>query len=155
MNHESLENLLIDRALGHLSPEVEALLAEHLATSPIAAQAAAELGEVVALASAALRRTKPKLELPPRIVALPRWPRANRVLAMAASFVVGAGVAFLAMRGMNARNELPVAHEAPPAPAVAQSPQRSPEVERALRKLPFWSKERAFLIAGATNPETH
>ena len=73
---------------------------------------------------------------------------------MAASFAVGACIAFLAMRGMNARTELPVAHEAQPAPAVAQTPQRPPEVERALRKLPFWSKERAFLIAGATNPST-
>ena len=148
MKHEALENLLIDRALGQLSPEVEALLAEHLAASPDDAQAAAELGEVVALATAALHRPKPKLELPPRIVALPRWPRANRVLALAASFVVGAGVAFLAMRGMSTRPEMPVA---PAAPVMAQAPKHSPEVERALRKLPFWSKERAYLIAGAAN----
>ena len=145
MNPETLEALLIDRALGHLSPEVEALLAEHLATSPVAAQTAAELSEVVALASTALRRTKPKLELPPRIVALPRWPRAKRVLAMAASFAVGAGVAFLAMR------ETPTRIEPSPAPVIAQVPRHSPEIERALKKLPFWSKERAYLIAGAAD----
>ena len=151
MKHEELESLLIDRALGQLSPEVEALLAEHLAASPDDAQAAAELREVVALATAALRRPKPKLELPPRITALPRWPRTNRVLAMAASFVVGAGVAFLAMRGTSTRPEMPVARDTPPAPVIAQAPKHSPELERALRKLPFWSKERAYLIAGAAN----
>ena len=151
MKHEALENLLIDRALGQLSPEVEALLAEHLAASPDDARAAAELREVVALATAALHRTKPKLELPPRIVALPRWPRARRALAMAASFVVGAGVVFLAMRGTSTRPEMPVAHDTPPAPVMARAPKHSPEVERALRKLPFWSKERAYLIAGAAN----
>ena len=151
MNYETLENLLIDRALGQLSPEVEALLAEHLAASPGDAQAAAELREVVALATAALHRTKPKLELPQRVVALPRWPRARRVLAMAASFVVGAGVAFLAMRETSTSPEMPVAHDTAAAPVLAQTPKHSPEVELAMRKLPFWSKERAYLIAGAAN----
>ena len=151
MNPEALENLLVDRVLGQLSPEVEALLAEHLGTSPHAAQTAAELSEVVALATAAMHRTKPILTLPPCIVALPRWPRARRVLAMAASFAVGAGATFLAMRGEDARREIPIVHQAQSAPALAQTPKHSPEVERALRKLPFWSKERAYLIAGAAN----
>ena len=151
MNPETLENLLIDRALGQLSPDVEALLAEHLAGTPGAAQAAAELREVVALATAAMHRTRPKLDLPPRVIALPRWPRARRVLAMAASFVVGAGVAFLTLRGTSTRPEMPVARATPAAPVMAQTPRHSPEVERALRKLPFWSKERAYLIAGAGN----
>ena len=151
MKHEALENLLIDRALGQLSPEVEALLAEHLAASPDDAQTAAELREVVALATAALHRTNPKLELPPRIVALPRWPITHRVLAMAASFVAGAGMAFLAMRGTSTHPELPVARDTPAAPVMAQAPKHSPELERELRKLPFWSKERAYLIAEAAN----
>ena len=156
MKHEALENLLIDRALGQLSPEVEALLSEHLATNPAAAQSAAELAEIVALATAAMRRDKPKLELPPRtIIPQPRWPHAHRVLAMAASFAVGASVAFLAMRETSAPREVPLAQQSAPAPAIAQTPRHSPEVERALRKLPFWSKERAYLIASVadkTNP---
>ena len=151
MNSEALENLLIDRALGQLSPEVETLLSEYLAATPNAAQAAAELSEVVALATAAMHRSGPKLELPPRVVALPRWPRARHALAMAASFAVGAGVAFLAMRGTDVRREIPLARAAEPIPVIAQTPKHSPEVERALRKLPFWSKERAVLIAGAAN----
>ena len=155
MNHEALENLLIDRALGHLPPEVEALLAEYLAASPGAARAAAELGEVVALATAALHRARPKLELPPRVVALPRWPRAKRVLALAASFAVGAGAAFLVQRETDARREIPLVRDASSAPVVAQTPKHSPEVERALRKLPFWSKERAVLLAGAASETNH
>ncbi len=147
MNTETLENLLIDRALGQLSPDVEALLTEHLAGTPGAAQAAAELREVVALATAAMHRAAPKLELPPRFIALPRWPRARRVLALAASFMAGAGLAFFALPGTNA----PVAPAVQPTPVLAQAPKHSPEVERALRKLPFWSKERAYLIAGAAS----
>lgn len=147
MKPEALENLLIDRALGQLSPEVEALLSEHLHGNPDAARAAAELSEVVALATAAMRQTKPKLELPPRAIVQPRWPHANRALAMAASFAIGAGATFLAMRETAAPREIPTAQLPPAAPAIAKTTHRSPEVERALKKLPFWSKERAYLIA--------
>ena len=151
MNCETLENLLIDRALGSLSPEVEILLAEYLATNAEAAKVAGELSEVVAMATVAIRRTGPQLDLPPRVISLPRWLGARRVLALAASFVVGAGVAFLAMRGTDTRREIPIAHETAAAPVVAQTTQRPPEIERALRTLPFWSKERALLIAGSAS----
>ncbi|MEO7317785.1 MAG: hypothetical protein ABIZ56_02225 [Chthoniobacteraceae bacterium] len=162
MNPEALENLLIDRALGHLSPEVEALLAEHLATNPAAARSEADLARTVALAAAAMRREALKLELPPRLTMQQRWRQANRIVAMAASFALGAGVVFLAMRE---KPTLPhigriywgptieqLARTAPtPAPVIAQAPRHSPEIERALKKLPFWSKERAYLIAGAAD----
>ena len=152
MNTEALENLLIDHALGQLSPEVEWLLAAHLATNSDAARTAAELKEVVAMATTAMQRTKPKLELPPRtIIPQPRWPQVNRVLAMAASFAVGAGVAFFAMRETAALRPVPVADVMPAAPVIAQTPRHSPEIERALKKLPFWSKERAYLIAAAAD----
>ena len=157
MKTEALENLLIDRALGQLSPEVEALLSEHLATNPAAEQSAAELGEIVALATTAMRRERPKLELPPRtIIPQPRGPEmkrllAKRLLAMAASFAVGAGAALFAMREMSASRTMPVVQEMPAAPDIAQTPRHSPEIERALKKLPFWSKERAYLIAGAAD----
>ncbi len=155
MKTEALENLLIDRALGQLAPEVEALLSEHLATHPAAAQSAAELGEIVALATTALRRETPKLELPPRtIIPQPRGPEMKRVvakrfLAMAASFAVGAGAAVFAMRETSASRTVPVVQERPAAPIIARTPRYSPEIERALKKLPFWSKERAYLIAAA------
>ena len=155
MKTEALEILLIDRALGQLSPEVEALLSEHLATNPAAAQSGAELGEIVALATTAVRREGPKLELPPRtIIPQRRGPEmrrvvAKRLLAMAASFAVGAGAAFLGMRETSASRTAAVVRAMPAAPAIAQTPRHSPEFERALKKLPFWSKERAYLIAAA------
>ena len=150
MKTEALENLLIDHALGQLSPEVEALLSEHLASNPAAAQSAAALGEIVARATTAMRCERPKLELPPRtIIPQPRWPQATRLLAIAASFAVGAGLAFFAMQEAAVPRKNPVAQPSEPAPAIAQTPRHSPEIERALKKLPFWSKERAYLIAAA------
>jgi anti-sigma factor RsiW len=50
MNPETLEPLLLDRALGELSPPVAALLEEHLARDPAAAQHAAGLAETMQLA---------------------------------------------------------------------------------------------------------
>jgi len=53
MKTETLEALLIDRALGHLTPEMDELLGEHLAANPATARLAAELQETVTLAAAA------------------------------------------------------------------------------------------------------
>ena len=117
MNPETLETLLIDRALGRHSPEVEALLAEHLATNPKAAEAAVELNDVIALAAVALRRPGAKVEPPPRLEGLFWLHRANRVFALAASFVAGAGIALLVMRDLGPHSETPqVARVLPPPP---------------------------------------
>lgn len=153
MNAETLEALLIDRALGQLSPEVEVLLAEHLATHPEAAHSAAELAETVALAARVLQRPTPRLILPPRAV-VPFSPRrTQRLLALAASFVAGAGAAFFALR--SAASQVPPAFAQAPAPAVivAQAaPPRRGELDPAIRALPFWSKERALAVASAKPP---
>lgn len=150
MNAEILEALLIDRALGQLTPEVEVLLAGHLAAHPEAARAAAELGETVALAASVLRQPAPRLALPPRAVAMFPPRRTRRVLALAASFVAGAGAAFLALRGAAPRAETPLAHAPAPAVIVAQVPAlRRVETNPAVRSLPFWSKERAVVLASA------
>lgn len=50
MNPETLDPLLLDRALGELPPPVAALLDEHLARDPAAAQRAAGLVETLQLA---------------------------------------------------------------------------------------------------------
>ena len=142
MNAETLEALLIDRALGQLSPEVEVLLAEHLATHPEAAHTAAELAETVALAARLLKQPAPRLVLPARAVAVFPVRRSRRLLALAASFVAGAGAAFFALRST-----------APPAaPAIVATqpaPPRRVETDPAIRTLPFWSKERAVALASA------
>ncbi len=151
MNAKILETLLIDRALGQLSPEVEALVADHLAAHPEAARTAAELSETVALAVRALAHPAPRLKLPPPAVAIFPLRRTRRALALAASFVAGAGVTFLALH-----NPAPQ-----PVPALAQvpvpvpiQPARQVKTDPSVRALPFWSKERAVALAAAKQP-TH
>ena len=150
MNAETLEALLIDRALGQLSPEVEVLLAEHLAANPATARAATELSETVALAATALKQPALRLELPPPAVAMFPPRRGRRVLALAASFAAGAGVALFALRGIAPQPVAPLAHLPAPAPAaVPAAVERRVEIDPAVRKLPFWSKERAVALASA------
>ncbi len=150
MNIEILEALLIDRALGHLSPEVEVLLAEHLAANAAAARSAAELCETVALASSVLQPPAPRLVLPPPAVAIFPPRRARRVLALAASFAAGAGVALLALRGTAPQPAPANVRASAPATVVAHAPSlRRVESNPALRALPFWSKERAVTLAAA------
>lgn len=55
MKPELLQPLLLDRALGELSPEVAALLDEHLARDPQAARHAAELDHTLVAARAITR----------------------------------------------------------------------------------------------------
>ena len=150
MNAETLEALLIDRALGQLSPDVEMLLAEHLATNPDAARAAARLSETVALAATVLQRPAPRLKLPPPAVALFPPRRFRRGLALAASFAAGVGVALLGLRSVAPQPAVVLARAPAPAPAVlpAVAP-RSVETDPAVRTLPFWSKERAVALASA------
>jgi len=144
MNADTLEALLIDRALGQLSPEVEALLAEHLAVHPEAARAGAELSKTVTLATSLLKQPARTLALPPATISLFPRHRFRRVLALAASFVAGACVSFFAVGGIAPPREKPLAF----APVVAPAPPvRRVETELAVRALPFWSKERAVALA--------
>src|SRR5512140_2765872 len=55
MKPELLQSLLLDRALGELSPEATALLDEYLACHPDAARCASELDDTLAAARAATR----------------------------------------------------------------------------------------------------
>jgi anti-sigma factor RsiW len=147
MNAESLESLLIDRAIGQLPPEVEALLAEYLAAHPEAARGAAELGETVALTATVLKRPAPRLALPPATVAIFPQRRGHRRLALAASFVAGAGVALLTLRTFAPQPPALIARA--PVPVVPVAAPRSAEIDPAIRTLPFWSKERAVALASA------
>lgn len=76
MDRETLESLMLDRALGGLSPEVAALLDAYLATSPEARAQAAAFEQVAAAAREALRSEN--------LVTLPAFPlqrmeRARRI----------------------------------------------------------------------------
>jgi hypothetical protein len=146
MKSETLETLLIDRALGHLTPEMDELLAEHLAANPDTAGLAAELESTVTLAAAALKRPLPPLTLPPQVVATLPSRRVLRSLALAASFVAGIGLTLLATRlPMPPRN--PAA--APVPVIVSAQPARNFTSDPTVRALPFWSKERALALAAA------
>jgi anti-sigma factor RsiW len=70
MKAELLEALLIDRALGALSPEVGELLETHLARDPAAAEQAAGLSATVGLARRVMARPETQ---PTRSLPLARW----------------------------------------------------------------------------------
>lgn len=67
MDANVIERLLIDRSLGELSPDVEALLQAHLDSHPGDARLAKEIGDTIARAREALRGagTEATIALPP------------------------------------------------------------------------------------------
>jgi hypothetical protein len=150
MKTETLEALLIDRALGHLTPEMLELFDEHLAANPGAARLAVQLQETVALVAGALKRPLPMLKLPlPTVATFP--PRRNfRLLAVAASFVAGIGLTLGVMR-IAAPPQEPTLVAAPVSASVRPAAGRA--IDPAVRALPFWSKERALALA-ATKQST-
>jgi len=151
MNDEILERLLIDDAMGQLPADVKALLAAHLASSPEARKIAEEIDATVNLAAKALPRPRIATPVPSPIPRLIGRDRIHRLLALAASFVAGAGFAFLGLKGATLRSG-----PAAPMPAVAQVSHPIPaarppsDVERAAQSLPFWSNRRAILLSIAT-----
>ena len=146
MKTETLEALLIDRALGHLTPEMDELLGEHLAANPDTARLAAELQETVTLAVVALKRPLPGLKLPPPVAATLPPRRVFRALALAASFLAGIGLTLVATRLAAPSRGDAVA----PAPIVVSvQPAAGLAIDPSVRALPFWSKERALALAAA------
>jgi len=137
MRPETLERLLIDRAVGELSDDVNELLDAWLAGPP---NAGVEFAETVALAQQALRPAKPVVLPPPTYSAkrhvtwrVPVW-----AVGMAACFVAGLAVARLGSHPPQlAKAEPParVAQAAPSSPAaphvevIWKSPVRMPEIK--------------------------
>ena len=106
MKPDVLERLLLDRALGRLEPDVDTLLADYLDDDASAASQARELQEVVHLAKEAVRQRVLAIEPPPQFQRLIWRHRAERVLALAASFVIGVGITALALRAKRAHGSL-------------------------------------------------
>jgi anti-sigma factor RsiW len=150
MKNETLEALLIDQALGQLSPDTEELLSEYLASHAEAADSAAEWRQTVVLAAQLLKTPGRQLVLPPRKFTLLSRGRPRRLWALAASFVAGAGFALLGLRGGAPSETAPLdlprtqVAAAPPIPPV-----RSAASEPDVRTMPFWSTERAIAVATA------
>jgi len=98
MDSETLERLMLDRALGTLPPDCEALLAAYLASHPESASACREIEQTVDLARRSFAE-KPTKSLP----AFPadrlwrsgrsfrRWRTARIAAAVAASIAIGFG----------------------------------------------------------------
>lgn len=123
MKSDVLERLLIDKAAGQLSPDVSELLEAHLQHEPAARSDAAEIGETLWLARAAL---KERSVIPlPRPSATSRAP--SRAWAMAACFVCGLSLGILAIGERSA----------PPIASIPQTP-----VIAVAGKSDFWSVHR-------------
>jgi anti-sigma factor RsiW len=148
MKIEILEPLLLDHALGELSPEVTALLEAYLAQNPEAAARARALNETLALARQAVA---PAPETPRALdrARLRREQRFARSLAfrtellrLAACLALGLGLGwFLAARRVPPAAPVAVA-VAPLAPAVTVAP-----------PVRFWSVTRFAPELVKTQPE--
>jgi anti-sigma factor RsiW len=140
MDPETLDRLLMDRALGGLPPDMETLLAAYLEANSRAAARAREFEQAAAAARNVLRERTP-LSLPPfpavRIDQLERarrrvtWVRNVGGLAAAVLLGIGLGVALLGHR-----SEVPAGRMAP-APTVAA-------LDAELKPGEFWSAARLY-----------
>jgi anti-sigma factor RsiW len=150
MKRETMERLLIDRALGQLPPDVEELVQTRIDSDPATAAWAGELKETVRLASQVMRTRVPVVVDRMPITAMRRREVRKRVFAMAASFLLGAAFAIGSWRLFAPARQPATAIVLPDQPVItrAQMPS-SPAVENAVRKLPFWSYARIATVASA------
>jgi anti-sigma factor RsiW len=150
MKPDILERLLMDRALKRLDPDTEVLLADYLAKDAAAATQARELQETVGLATEIMRSPAPVVEMPTQIHRLVWRHRAEQVLALAASFVIGVGLTALVIHSSLRREYAADV----PRPVTVNSPKvaalRPALVKSQIESLPFWSNQRIYLLASAT-----
>ena len=155
MKPDVIERLLLDRALGCLDPDVDTLLAHYLANAASAATQARELQDVVHLARKAVRQPVLAIEPPNQIHQLVWRHRAERALALAASFVIGVGITALALRASLRREDNAVAL----APSIQSEPtgsrQQEASVKTKIESLPFWSNQRLYLLASASTADAN
>ena len=143
MKSDALERLLMDQSLGHLEPDVEALLADYLANNPAATAQAGELQDVVRLATEVVRQPAPATEMPSPIHRLVWQHRANQALALAASFVIGVGLTALLIHANPHQENVAVLNP----PTIAKT--QPALVKNKIESLPFWSNQRIYLLASA------
>jgi anti-sigma factor RsiW len=155
MKPDVTERLLLDRALGRLEPDVDTLLADYLDDDASAASQARELQEVVHLAKEAVRQPALAVEPPNQIHRLVWRHRAERVLALAASFVIGVGITALALRA-NLRHE---DNSVSLAPSIQNesipSSHLNAVAKSKIESLPFWSNQRLYLLASVSSADAN
>lgn len=150
MDAETLERLLMDRALGGLAPDVDALLDAYLAQDPSAAERAREFTAAAAAARAVLgahgREALPPFP-GPRLAALEAARRRLRIVrnvtSLAAVLIIGIGLG------------IGLARDARRAPRPDTRPARLvlATVERPMRNTSMWSKQRLIERARRTHSD--
>ncbi len=154
MNAETLERLMLDRALGALPPDCEALLAAWLDARPEAAAACREFERTIDLARHALA-DGPAGSLPAFPAERLRrarqsdrfWRMTRNVMGIAASVLIGFGV-----HAMLFRAPTPQPAQAPPVVLVQGGPQRGPEATG--DDTGFWSGRRLSERASGPAPSS-
>ena len=141
LDEKTLERLLIDRALGGLSEDVNALLEAHLGHDRRAQAIADQIADTVSLAKKAvaeprelpLRRLPPLPSVPRRVAfSLPnRWKLFRQVTALAASVLLGLGMGTWLLR----------AEPEPTAPLLTRAFDR-PQSRTDYQPSEIWSVER-------------
>jgi anti-sigma factor RsiW len=155
MKPDVLERLLMDRALGRLEPDVEALLANFLADDPAATIQAQELQDAVQLATEAVRSPVLVTEVPNQIHRFIWRHRAEQVLAIAASFVIGVGITALAIRANIGHEDRTVSLTPSIQDVSPTSPRLAANVKTKIDSLPFWSSQRLYLLASASTADAN
>ncbi|HTS19736.1 MAG TPA: hypothetical protein VMP11_19325 [Verrucomicrobiae bacterium] len=150
MKPDVMERLLMDRALGRLDPDVDALLADYLAKDASASDQSRELEAVVHLAREATRQPRVAV-VPPNQIGRILWRhRAEQTLALAASFVIGMGITALVLHAPSSRE----ANTASNTPSIQNTSVPMQHLEASVRRransLPFWSNQRLYLLASAS-----
>jgi anti-sigma factor RsiW len=155
MKPDVIERLLMDRALGRLDPDVDALLAHYLADDASAATRAQELQDVVRLATEAVRQPVLAVAPPSQIHRIVWRHCAERALALAASFVIGVGITALALRANLRHGDSAVSLAPSIQNASTPSPRRGALVRNKIESLPFWSNQRLCLLASASTADAN
>ncbi|MGB9624432.1 MAG: hypothetical protein ACPMAQ_06170 [Phycisphaerae bacterium] len=155
MDRETLQRLKLDRALGVLSPDCEALLTAYLRERPAEASDLQEMEETVKLARRALRDEAPTRlpEFPAerlRRAARSEWRRktVRNLTGIAASMLIGFGLRaawFPATEPGRGGETIPV---------VAQG-RIEPEGKADSREAGFWSAHRLHERRAAVQPSQH
>jgi hypothetical protein len=145
MKPDVLERLLMDSALGRLDADVEVLLADYVAGNPAVTTQVQELREVVRSATKVVRKPVPAAELPSPIHRFVWRHRAEQMLALAASFVVGVGITALVFNA-NLHRETAVTSRPP---TLLGTGTRQALAASKIESLPFWSNQRLYLLASS------
>ncbi|MGO9246961.1 MAG: hypothetical protein ACLPT4_00825 [Verrucomicrobiia bacterium] len=150
MKPDTMERLLLDRALGRLDPDVDTLLANYLVNDASATTQARKLQDVVDLACQAVRQPVLAVEPPNQIHRIVWRHRAEQALALAASFVIGVGITASALRASLRHEDSSVSLAPSIQNASTPSPRRDTLVKNKIESLPFWSNQRLYLLASAS-----